>query len=118
MTHIVSYTVNIPKYDAIIPAIIGNFEFTILCPPTITSSLLVTGIQSLVDYDVASQKPLSLDPPEVYLTPAKCFSVATYYVIDKLTSEQPEYITMSDSSIEILTNDRNLLWNESGNKID
>ena len=99
MTHIVSYTVNVPEYDSIIAAITGTFEFTILCPLNVISSSLVTPIESLVDYDVASQLTISLDPPDVYFTPATCFSAATYSVVDKLTSEEPEYFTISDSYI-------------------
>lgn len=78
-----------------------EFVFEITCPDLVPPgySTLDQVIATMTEYDVASGgKTVTLTAPVISFTPAQCWSVQSFSVIDTTTLLQPDYIQTVSTS--------------------
>ena len=114
LVHTITYTVTILEYTGIATVYTSTFDFEIRCPDFVVTSTLDAAIEASSDYDVASGATLSLTAPVVSVTPAVCFTVASYYIVDDNTGAPPEFLSVNGySTVDIFTADRAYIGTQS-----
>ena len=109
----ISYTVSVIEYTGITTDLIGTFNFLLECPLSVVSSTIDSPISVKTEYDISSWNTLSLPLPLVSVTPSLCFSVDLYVVYDTATGIVPNFITVDIFTIDILTQDKELVGTQS-----
>ena len=105
--HTIPYTVTFLEYSSIAKAHTGSFTFEILCPDAPDSVTVNTAMEANSFYDVASGAILSIAVPAVDVIPTTCFTVSYWEVQDIRSGSTPTFVTMSSTSVDIETADRN-----------
>ena len=103
-TTIINYRVFSVDFSAYVAEIAGSFAFTINCPASTISSILVTAAVDYI-YDLGQLRPMTIVPPQISFTPNNCFIIVTYVLREVANGNSPAYITISGTEIQVSSSD-------------